>query len=131
MPATDSRFAAATREMRRTIQLALPLIFGHVATGMIAFVDSVLAGWHSANTLAAVAVGSAIWSMVVIVLVGVLLSVPPTISQLVGAGRRADVSHVFRQTLWLALGLAAVLVVFLEAQSLVVVAWEEDQEVKA
>ncbi|HET9049006.1 MAG TPA: MATE family efflux transporter [Chiayiivirga sp.] len=113
MPATDSHFAAATREMRRTIHLALPLIFGHVATGMIAFVDSVLAGWHSANTLAAVAVGSAIWSMVVIVLVGVLLSVPPTISQLVGAGRRADVPYVFRQTLWLALGLAAVLVVFL------------------
>lgn len=113
MSDTQSRFAAATGEMRRTFKLALPLIFGHVATGMIAFVDSVLAGWHSANTLAAVAVGSAIWSMVVIVLVGVLLSVPPTISQLVGAGRRVEVSSVFRQTLWLALGLSALLVVFL------------------
>ena len=105
--------AGAAHEMRRTFRLALPLIFGHVATGMIAFVDSVLAGWHSANTLAAVAVGAALWSVVVIVLVGVLLAVPPSISQLAGAGRRAEVAALFRQVVWLALGLAVVLVAFL------------------
>ena len=107
MSSPDSRFAPLLREMRSTFTLALPLIFGHVATGMIGFVDSVLAGRHSANTLAAVAVGTALWSVVAIVLVGVLLAVPPSVSQLVGAGRRAEVSTLFRQTVWLALGLAA------------------------
>lgn len=113
MSAPDSRLAPLLREMRSTFTLALPLIFGHVATGMIGFVDSVLAGRHSANTLAAVAVGTALWSVVAIVLVGVLLAVPPSVSQLVGAGRRAAVPTLFRQTVWLALGLAAMLVVFL------------------
>lgn len=113
MSPVTSHFAAATLEMRRTFRLALPLIFGHVATGMIAFVNSVLAGWHSANTLAAVAVGAAIWSVAAIVLIGILLSVPPTISQLVGAGRRAEVASTFRQTLWLALALSVVMVGFL------------------
>ncbi len=101
--------ASLTREMRRTFRLALPLIFGHVATGLIAFVNSVLAGQHSANTLAGVAVGAALWSMAAIVLVGVLLAVPPTISQLAGAGRRAETASMFRQALWLALVLAAIL----------------------
>lgn len=113
MSAADSRLAPLAREMRSTFTLALPLIFGHVATGMIGFVDSVLAGRHSANTLAAVAVGTALWSVVAIVLVGVLLAVPPSVSHLVGAGRRAEVPALFRQTLWLALGLAALLVIFL------------------
>lgn len=109
MSSLFSRFAPLCREMRTTLTLALPLILGHVATGMIGFIDAVLAGHHSAATLAAVAVGAAIWSAVVIVLVGVLLSVPPTISQLAGAGRRAETASMFRQACWLALALAAVL----------------------
>lgn len=109
MPSLLSRFAPLCREMRLTLTLALPLILGHVATGMIGFIDAVLAGHHSAGTLAAVAVGAAIWSAVVIVLVGVLLAVPPTISQLAGAGRRAETASMFRQACWLALALAAVL----------------------
>lgn len=109
MSSLFSRFAPLCREMRTTLTLALPLILGHVATGMIGFIDAVLAGHHSAATLAAVAVGAAIWSAVVIVLVGVLLSVPPTISQLAGAGRRAETASMFRQACWLALVLAAVL----------------------
>ena len=115
MRTSDSRFAPATLEMRRTFRLALPLIFGHVATGMIAFVNSVLAGQHSANTLAGVAVGAALWAVAAIVLVGVLLAVPPTISQLAGAGRRAETASMFRQSLWLALGLAILLTAFLQA----------------
>ncbi len=111
------RFALLAREVRRTFTLALPLIFGHVATGMIGFVDSVLAGHHHANTLAAVAVGTAIWSVVVIVLVGVLLAVPPSVSHLAGAGRRAEVATLFRQTLWLAAALALLLIGFLQAST--------------
>jgi multidrug resistance protein, MATE family len=113
MPATDSRFASLTREARTTFVLALPLIFGHVSTGLIGFVDSVLAGRHSANTLAAVAVGSALWSVVIMVLIGVLLALPPTVSQLAGAQRRSEIAPVFRQALWLALGLSLLLFAFL------------------
>jgi MATE family multidrug resistance protein len=113
MSAVPSRAAPLVREVRTTFVLALPLIFGHVSTGLIGFVDSVLAGRHSANTLAAVAVGSALWSVVIIGLIGVLLALPPTVSQLDGAGRRGEIAPVFRQSLWLALGLAALLFAFL------------------
>ena len=58
MPAAGG--APLLREARTTVVLALPLVFGHVSTGLIGFVDSVLAGRHGANTLAAVAVGVAV-----------------------------------------------------------------------
>jgi MATE family multidrug resistance protein len=113
MSASESGRAPLLREARTTFVLALPLIFGHVSTGLIGFVDSVLAGRHSANTLAAVAVGSSLWSVAIIVLIGVLLALPPTVSQLDGGGRRAEIAPIFRQALWLALGLAVLLFVFL------------------
>lgn len=109
MSASESCLAWLPREMKSTFTLALPLIFGHVATGMIGFIDAALAGRHGANTLAGVAVGTAIWSVATIVLVGILLAVPPSVSHLVGSGRRAEVASLFRQTLWLAGGLALLL----------------------
>jgi MATE family multidrug resistance protein len=113
MPSTPTPSAPLWREIRTTFVLALPLVFGHVSTGLIGFVDSVLAGRHSATTLAAVAVGSAIWSVAIMVLIGILLALPPTVSQLDGAGRRAEIARVFRQAVWLALGLSALLFAFI------------------
>jgi MATE family multidrug resistance protein len=113
MSVSESRAAPLGREVRTTFVLALPLICGHVSTGLITFVDSVLAGRHSANTLASVAVGAALWSIAIIVLIGILLAVPPTISQLDGAGRRSEIAPAFRQAVWLALGLASLLFIFL------------------
>lgn len=118
MSAAPSRFAALPREMRTTLVLALPLIFGHVSTGLIGFVDAVLAGRHSANTLASVAVGASIWSIAIIVLIGILLALPPSVSQLDGAGRRDEIAPLFRQGVWLALGLSLLLFAFLSLAGL-------------
>jgi MATE family multidrug resistance protein len=115
MSGHDSRSPRLASEVRTTAVLALPLVLGHVSTGLIGFVDSVLAGRHGANTLAAVAVGAALWSVAIMVLIGVLLALPPTVSQLDGAGRRREIAPTFRQAVWLALVLAALLFAFLTA----------------
>ncbi|UNK41878.1 MATE family efflux transporter [Luteimonas sp. S4-F44] len=100
-------------EVRRTAFLAAPLVAGHVATGLIGFVDSVIAGHHGTNTLAAVAVGTAIFWLPLMVPMGTLMAVPPSVSQLDGEGRHAEVGPLFRQALWLAAGLGALLLVLL------------------
>ncbi|HEY4555403.1 MAG TPA: MATE family efflux transporter [Lysobacter sp.] len=102
-----------SREVRTTAKLAAPLVAGHVATGLISFVDSVIAGRHGTQTLAAVAVGTALFWLPVIVPMGTLMAVPPAVSQLDGAGRRGEIGAVFRQALWLALALGALLFAFL------------------
>lgn len=102
-----------SREVRTTAKLAAPLVAGHVATGLISFVDSVIAGRHSTQTLASVAVGTALFWLPVVVPMGTLMAVPPAVSQLDGAGRRGEIGAVFRQALWLSVALGALLFAFL------------------
>lgn len=100
-------------ELRTTASLAGPLVLGHLSTGLIAFVDNVIAGHHGTRTLASVTIGTALYWLPLTVVLGTLMSVPPAVSQLAGAGRRAEIGPLFRQALWLALGLAPLLFVFL------------------
>lgn len=96
-------------ELRASLHIAVPLALGQLAAVGMNVVDSLLAGRHGALTLAAVAVGSAVWSLALLIAVGVLMAVPPSVSQLVGAGRRAEVAPLFRQAIWLALALGLLL----------------------
>ncbi|WP_462115877.1 MATE family efflux transporter [Lysobacter xanthus] len=109
MPAT-ARFP---REIRRTATLAAPLVAGHVSTGMIGFVDSTIAGQHGTSTLAAVAVGTALFWLPMMVPMGTLMSLPPSVSQLDGAGRRREIGPLFRQALWVAAALGLAMFAFL------------------
>jgi MATE family multidrug resistance protein len=102
-----------TSEVRTTATLAAPLVAGHVSTGMIGFVDSVIAGHHGTTTLAAVAVGTALFWLPMMIPMGTLMSLPPAVSQLDGARRRDEIGALFRQALWLAAGLGVLLFGFL------------------
>ncbi len=105
MSHSETRVARLLREMRVSFVLALPLVLGQLSSMAMNIVDTVLAGRHGPVTLAAVGVGSAVWSVVILVSIGVLMAVPPTVAQLNGAGRRAEIGAVFRQAVWLALAL--------------------------
>ncbi|MBJ6979038.1 MATE family efflux transporter [Luteimonas sp. MC1895] len=105
-PATSARFPG---EVRATAVLAGPLVLGHVATGLIGLVDSVIAGRHGTATLAAVSVGTAMFWLPMMIPMGTLMSLPPSVSQLDGSGRRDEIAPLFRQSLWLALGLGLLL----------------------
>jgi MATE family multidrug resistance protein len=97
--------ARLKRELRETFSLAAPLMLGQLSAMLMPFIDTVLAGHLGASTLAAVAVGSQIWSFAMMFMIGTMLALPPTVAQLDGAGRRASIGAVFRQALWLALAL--------------------------
>lgn len=98
--------ARLLREARASARLALPLMLAQLSLMSMNVVDTVLAGHHGASSLGAVAVGSALWSLVMLILLGVMMAVPAFVAQLVGAGRRADAADLFRQALWLGLGLS-------------------------
>jgi len=101
------------REVRTSAVLAAPLVCGHLSTGLIGFVDSVIAGHHGTNTLASVAVGTALFWLPMMIPMGTLMSLPPSVSQLDGARRRHEIGALFRQALWLAAMLGVVLFAFL------------------
>ena len=89
-------------ELGQVFRLALPLVVGQLLSMLMNVIDTVLGGQHSSSTLAAVAVGSAIWSIVWIVCLGLLFAIPPNIAQRDGAGRRDEIAGVLSQGLWIA-----------------------------
>ena len=92
-----------SKEVRATGLLALPLVLGHVSTGLISFVDNVIAGHHGTHTLAAVTIGTALLWLPLLIPIGTLISLTASVSQLHGAGREREIGPLFRQALWLAL----------------------------
>src|SRR5699024_8654062 len=96
-------------EIRRTLLLAGPLIIGQVTTYAMTLVDTLMAGRLGALDLGAVAVGSSIWAAGMVFLVGLMMAVSATVSQLEGAGRRRQAGELTRQALWLGLLVSVVL----------------------
>ncbi|NCT66973.1 MAG: MATE family efflux transporter [Rhodanobacteraceae bacterium] len=103
------RRARLVREARATLRLALPLIAGQLSTIGMNVIDALLAGHLDAHTLGAVAIGTSVWSLVIVIAIGVMLALPPSVAQLHGAGRADAIGPLFRQGVWLALGLGLLL----------------------
>ena len=82
--------------------LAAPIIVGKLSLMGQNTVDVMLAGHLSAHVLGAVAMGGGVWWLAQMALAGLLMTVSPFVSQLDGAGQRAQASTVFVQALWIA-----------------------------
>jgi MATE family multidrug resistance protein len=91
------------------MRLALPLIIGQASGVAMGFVDTLMAGRLSTVDLAAVAIGSTIWSSLSLFCIGTLLAIPPMISHYDGAGEHDEVAPFVRQAAWVALMLAVLI----------------------
>ncbi len=96
-------------EIKRTLYLALPVIIGNVTGFGMNFVDTVMAGRldNEEIALAALGTGGALWSAILMFVLGTLMAVQPSVAQLDGAGQKDRVGVVTRQALWLAILLIA------------------------
>jgi len=87
-------------------ELAWPVLIAQLAVMAYAVIDSAMAGRYATDDLAAVGIGASIYFSVFVALMGVLLAVTPTVAQLLGAGRHAEIGEQIRQAMWLVLALA-------------------------
>ena len=100
-------------EARRIMVIALPLMGAQVAQMSMGVVDAVMAGQYSSVDLAGVALGGSLFWPVMMLMMGLVQAVTPTVAQLNGAQRYSDIGEVIRQGLWLALFGGAMAVVLL------------------
>ncbi len=98
MTASASRLAEAGALWR----LALPLMGAQIAQMGMGAMDAIMAGQYSSIDLAGVALGGSIFWPVMLLMMGLLQAVTPTVSQLNGARRYGEIGEVIRQGLWLA-----------------------------
>ncbi|NNJ65982.1 MAG: hypothetical protein HKP16_10460, partial [Xanthomonadales bacterium] len=68
-------------EIRRTLQLALPVMIGQLAVFSMNFVDTVMAGRLPDReiSLAALGIGGAVWSSMLMFVLGTLMVVQPSV----------------------------------------------------
>jgi MATE family multidrug resistance protein len=95
-------------EIRRTLHLAAPVIIGQLAVFSMNFVDTVMSGRlpNREIALAALGIGGAVWSSMLMFVLGTLMVVQPSVAQLDGALKRQEAAAQTRQALWIALALA-------------------------
>lgn len=87
------------------LPLAWPVFIGQLAVLAYSTIDTLLVARHSAADLAALAVGSAVYTSVFVGLMGVVLAISPVAGQLFGAKRMGEAGDSLHQAVWLALGL--------------------------
>src|SRR5690606_29235918 len=71
-------------EVKRTLQLSLPVVVGQVAVFSMSFVDTVMAGRLPDRqlALAGLGIGGAVWSALMVFTIGLLMAVQPSVAQL-------------------------------------------------
>ncbi len=97
-----------SREYRPLLRLAIPVMLGQLAQIGMTIVDNILAGHLGPRVLGSVAVGGSLYIMALIAVVGIMMSIAPTVAALDGAGSRADAGPLFRQAVLLGLATGAV-----------------------
>jgi len=103
-PALGNLIASA----RRIAPFAWPVFVGQIAVLAFSTVDTLFASRASALDLAAMAIGSAVYTTVFISFMGMVMAVAPIAGQLFGAGRHVEAGEQFHQALWLALAASAI-----------------------
>jgi MATE family multidrug resistance protein len=94
-------------------RLAWPVFIAQIAIMANGVIDTVMAGRYGTLDLAAVGIGASVYVTLFVTLMGVLFALMPTVAQLFGAHRYADIGEEVRQSGWLALWLAALALVLL------------------
>ncbi|MFT5099526.1 MAG: MATE family multidrug resistance protein, partial [Planctomycetaceae bacterium] len=99
-------------EIRRLFHIALPLMGAQLAQMGMGVSDAIMAGQYSSADLAGVALGGSLLWPTMLLMMGLIQAVTPTVAQLNGARDYSEIGEVIRQGLWMALlgGIVGVLI---------------------
>lgn len=102
------------RELADLLWLTLPILGGQLATTLMSFADTSMAGRASAVDLAAIGIASSLWFPVFVFVRGILLALNPLVAQLQGAGQFEKIGPLIRQGGWIGLLCAAIAIGLLQ-----------------
>ena len=119
------------KEAKALLHLAIPLAGAQLAQSATGFVDTVMMGILGQQVLAAGALGSVLFTCLLLIGTGVLAAVSPLAAAAFGAGKTEEVSHVARQGLWLAAVVALPsTLLLLHSDALMRLLGQEDQNIR-
>jgi MATE family multidrug resistance protein len=85
-------------------RLSWPMLVGQLATVGMGVADVAMTGHVSAAELAAVSLGTSVWSIILVTVMGIMMAVNSVVAHEMGAARFDRISHAVRESLWMGLG---------------------------
>jgi MATE family multidrug resistance protein len=95
-------------ELAKLWQIAWPVLIGQLATVGMSVADVAMTGHLSAEDLAAVALGASLWSIILVTVMGIMISINAVVAHEVGAGEFDKIPHIMRQSMWMAFGVGLI-----------------------
>lgn len=99
------------------LRLSGPLMISQLAQSGMGVADTLMAGRHSATSLAGVAVGASLWTPVFLALSGTLIALSPLFARTFSANERTATKSIFQHSLWILLILAPLAILLLQQSS--------------
>ena len=124
-----ARFQRFSHESSLTLKLGIPIIIAHLLQTLMQFVDTVMAGHVSSHDLAGLAIASALYHPIFLLMLGILISLSSIISQLFGAEKPVEIVTNVVQGLWLSQVLAFISILILSNPEPVLYRMGYEQEV--
>lgn len=108
------------KNVKRLLNLTLPIVLSQLAQASLGFVDSIMVGRLGTDELAAISISSSVYITVFVLMSGPLFAVSPLVSFAYGANDNKEVSRLVRQGLWMSILLAplASLIIYLIGSNL-------------
>jgi MATE family multidrug resistance protein len=103
------RYSQVSADLRAIAAFAGPLLITNLSMAGMTATDTIMAGQLGTRDLAAVAAGANFLGIFYLGGLGLLMSLSPSVAHAYGASRDHEVTQLFRQGLWLAILVAAVI----------------------
>jgi multidrug resistance protein, MATE family len=96
---------------RQIFVMLIPILITQLGMFSMVFFNTIMSGKYSSSDLAAVAIGSSIWSPIFTGISGILLAVSPIAAQRFGEKRSSEVASVVRHGLYISVMITIVVII--------------------
>lgn len=90
------------------LKILWPIMITQIGLYAMNLADTMMSGRVSSEDLVGVGIGSSIWMPIITGLNGILLAVTPIVSQLIGAGKRKEITRSVSQALYVSVVIALI-----------------------
>ena len=99
------------KEAKEFLKLGIPIYGSQLSYGAIQLTDTIVAGRAGSQELAGVALGSSLATPLFFSLSGIMFALTPIVAHLFGAKQIKDIRSKMRQSIWIAVGIGAILTI--------------------